>query len=508
MAATDRFHDHIGFKDPEDVRVFRRVLSEVGYEEASILRALHVPDTPSLKGTDIALLLHRTESGSPLDTLTRLFLMEVPVSVEALEEAAYPMSAATLEEAGLIAWDEETVLASVKLLPFRQMVLAFDSPRRLQSRRASDYVMGVGNSTLTLANLTVRRKVGACLDLGTGCGIQAFLAAEHSDRVVATDRNPRALQFARFNAELNGFQNIEFREGDLFQPVLGETFDLIVSSPPFVISPEEKYLFRDGGMDADGICRRIVEEAPGHLNEGGFCQILANWAEKVPEDWHNQLLPWFQGNGCDVWVMRSETRDAATYASSWITHTERDEPEKGAARLRTWTDYYQELGIQAVSAGIIILRRSIRENPWFWAEDAPEKMIGPCGPYLLRGFVLRDFLEDQEDDLNLLGVPLKVAPEVRLHKLWRHSAQGWTEEEVIIQLSRGFAYQGHADTFLEGLLARCDGKTPIRELLPEMAESMGIEQEVLLIPLCGIVRSLVERGFLLPAGSVQETVDP
>ena len=279
---------------------------------------------------------------------------------------------------------------------------------------------------------------------------------------------------------------------------MGETFDLIVSSPPFVISPEEQYLYRDGGMEADGICRRIIEEAPRHLNEGGFCQVLANWAERVPEDWQNQLLSWFQGDGCDVWVMRSETRDAATYASTWITHTERDEPAKSAARLRMWTDYYKKLGIQAVSAGIITLRKSTRRTPWVWVEDAPEKMIGPCGPYLLRGFTLRDFLENHGDNLSLLGVPFQMAPEARLHKLWKPSDQGWTEEEVTIQLSRGFNYRGHADAFVETLLGRCDGKTPMKELLPGMAESMGIDQEVLLNPLCGIVRSLVEKGFLLP----------
>jgi len=134
-----------------------------------------------------------------------------------------------------------------------------------------------------------------------------------------------------------------------------------------------------GGLDADEICRRILGEAPRHLNEGGFCQVLANWAERDPEDWQNQLLPWFEGNGCDVWVMRSESRDAATYASTWISHTERDEPDEGARRFNVWTDYYRELGIQAVSAGIITLRRSAAASPWYRAEDAPDKMIGPCG---------------------------------------------------------------------------------------------------------------------------------
>jgi methylase of polypeptide subunit release factors len=106
-----------------------------------------------------------------------------------------------------------------------------------------DYVMGVSPSSLVLAGMTVRRKNESTLDVGPGCGIQAILAATHSDRVVGVDCNPRAIGLARFNEGLNGIHNVEFREGDMFAPVRGETFDLIVSNPPFIISPENRHFF-------------------------------------------------------------------------------------------------------------------------------------------------------------------------------------------------------------------------------------------------------------------------
>ena len=65
----------------------------------------------------------------------------------------------------------------------------------------------------------MRRPGEAALDLGTGCGIQALLAAKHAERVVATDVNPRALGFAAFNAALNGIETIELRDGSGFDPV-------------------------------------------------------------------------------------------------------------------------------------------------------------------------------------------------------------------------------------------------------------------------------------------------
>jgi methylase of polypeptide subunit release factors len=79
----------------------------------------------------------------------------------------------------------------------------------------------VHGPSLTLSHLTVRRPVETALDVGTGNGIQAILAARHSGRVVATDVNARALDFAAFHTHLNGVDNVEFRLGSFFDPAEG-----------------------------------------------------------------------------------------------------------------------------------------------------------------------------------------------------------------------------------------------------------------------------------------------
>src|SRR5205085_6697223 len=165
------------------------------------------------------------------------------------------------------------------------------------------------------------------------------------------------------NAALNDVTNIEVAEGDLFEPAAGRTFDLIVSNPPFVISPRReggRYLFCDSGMDGDEICRRVVREAPRFLNEGGYCQLLCNWAHLSGQDWKDRLASWFQGSGCDAWVICCETRDAASYASTWLQQTEKPasgEPGRLMELFDQWMDYYRQRGIEAVSAGAITMRR-------------------------------------------------------------------------------------------------------------------------------------------------------
>jgi release factor glutamine methyltransferase len=119
------------------------------------------------------------------------------------------------------------------------------------------------------------------LDLGTGSGIVAIsLALEcPTAAVVAVDLAPGAISIARNNAGRLGAR-VDFREGDWFAPVAGESFDLIVANPPYVAAgdphlahdglPFEPQLALTGGADGLGCIRRIVAGAPGHLKPGGW----------------------------------------------------------------------------------------------------------------------------------------------------------------------------------------------------------------------------------------------
>jgi SAM-dependent methyltransferase len=185
----------------------------------------------------------------------------------------------------------------------------------------SRLVLGVGGASTTLAGLTIRTPVKRALDLGTGSGIQALHASRHAARVTATDPNPRALDMARLTLALSGAPEPDLREGSLFEPVGGETYDLIVSNPPFVISPrsaeDDRLVYRDGGMAGDDLCRTLVQQAGGHLSDGGWCQLLANWQHVQGEDWRERLASWVPP-GCDAWIVQREVQDVAQYAELWL----------------------------------------------------------------------------------------------------------------------------------------------------------------------------------------------
>ena len=91
----------------------------------------------------------------------------------------------------------------------------------------------------------------ADLDLGTGSGMLALLAAPYAETVVATDKNERAIAFTRFNARLNRIATSAVLVGRPVRTRGEEQFQLVLCNPPFVISPTQRFLFRDSGERGD-----------------------------------------------------------------------------------------------------------------------------------------------------------------------------------------------------------------------------------------------------------------
>src|SRR6476659_6301597 len=247
--------------------------------------------------------LRRTRGGSPLETLVRLFLLQTPVPL-AEAERALPGLLDRMAVEGFVEQTVGEVAARLDVRPYAtgdlDLWVVSDLTPGLDGRPVrvgTDHVLGISSASTSLAQLTVREPVGSSLDLGTGCGVQALHLAAHSDRVVATDVNLRALRLTRFNAALNDVAaRIDVREGSFFEPVRGEQFDLIATNPPFVISPAtgERLVYRDSGLPGDRVVEHIVRGVPDLLREGGTAQVLGNWMVMRDVAWDERLGSWLR----------------------------------------------------------------------------------------------------------------------------------------------------------------------------------------------------------------------
>ena len=118
------------------------------------------------------------------------------------------------------------------------------------------------------------------LDLCTGSGLLAVLAARRGAReVVAIDVSRLAVIAARLNGRFNGVK-VHAVQGDLFSPVRGQRFDLIVSNPPYLPSDTDELPRRgrsrawEAGRHGRALIDRICAEVSGHLNPGGVLLLV------------------------------------------------------------------------------------------------------------------------------------------------------------------------------------------------------------------------------------------
>ena len=478
----------------ETIARLRRVFEAHGYTAAAVRQALGVEIGTSHLRRDLPLYVRRLAAPTPLHTLVKLFTLDQCVNEVEARGSFDPLELAELAALGLIDCGPRGVRALVGLCEYDGLLLAHDRFDEEAPGRRADHVLRVNPPAVTLASLTVRRRVRSTLDLGAGGGVQALLAARHSDRVIAVDKNPRALSFTRFNARLNGVLNVECREGDLFDPVAGCRFDLIVCNPPYVISPDSRYVFQDSGRPGDAICEDVVRRAPAHLEEGGFASILCNWALGAQEEWSAPLRRWVEGAGCDAWLLHSDTQDPLTYAALW--NLDRDPSAYGDA-LDRWLAHYHELGVEAIAMGAVILRRREAGPNWVRADEIPGKLVDSCHEHILRVFELKDHLLGLGDE-ELLEQAFKLVSDHRLRQTLALREGDYVVEEAELELSGGLRFRGMVDPYTLHLLRRCDGQHALSDVVAEMASRGGADRDQLASAVAGVVRRLVSLGFLVP----------
>jgi methylase of polypeptide subunit release factors len=424
----------------------------------------------------------RLEPGEPFSAAVRLFLLGAELPVEQAESA---FDVEELVDAGWLDRSGDGVRARLKLVPHGDLLLASD---RDDGGTEADWVAGIHPPSVTLAKLTVRRRVARALDTGTGNGIQALLASRHADSVVATDVNPRALELARLNAALNEVENLELREGSYFEPVEGERFDLLTCNPPYVISPESRYAFRDSGLPGDTVSRVVVEQAPRLLEEGGFAHILVSWGHR-PGDWWSRLEPWVEGRGCDAWLLYFGSDDPVTHASEWLKPVARDEPAEFARRLDEWLAYLSDLAIEAIGHGAVILRRRSGERNWTRRDRVSLERLEQASDHILRVFDTQDYLESRGDDHRFLDETFALVDQHHVEE----TRKPGESEGTVLSLDEGLGFRAALDKHTAQLAARLDGKRPLRDVLPqdERFQSAALPA----------VRRLLELGLLVRGSS-------
>jgi len=467
----------------------REALERASYNGGGIRVALGGPAESSPGDAPV----HARRLGNDdLAVLVRLFMLGCDVEAARARSALVPARLDDLVREGFLAAGDGLVRSPIRISPFEGLLLAHD-PEVVDDPPA-DIVTGLNSAARTLAALTPRRPARRALDVGTGCGIQALLAARHCEHVVATDVNARALAYTALGAALNGFEHLETRAGSFFDPVVGEQFDLVVSNPPYVISPEAKLVYRDGGLERDEVSRMALTGAARQLAEGGLAMLLCNWVHEPWEPWADPLRRWLERGGCDAVLLHHLSEDPLDYAAKWNTRLRRD-PARHGEVLDRWLSYYADANIGALATGAVALRRRSGEQPRLVTLEMATGPTGSAGEHVQRILAGADQLAELDDDA-LLATPLALARGHTIQRERTQSADGYGPEKVRLVLDDSAGLRAELGPAVAALLVGLDGTRTPNELVPMLARMLPAAPKDVREAVLPSLRTLLEQGFV------------
>ncbi len=330
-------------------------LRALGYDSQHLrLRLGRIPDR--LTASVLVGAEHRA-SDDPLGSAIRFWCLGLPAASSEPGAALGGVDVAELEAAGLVQRAADgTVSASVRITPALGRLFVHDFDRGESLPR--EHVLGVNPSTRVLAGLTPGTRVERALDIGTGCGAHALRLVEHAQTVVATDISERAAWAARASAALNDIDGVDVRVGDGLEPVAGERFDLIVSNPPFVVSPASEMTFRDAATRGDALSRALVRDVVSYLRPGGVACVLVNWIVRAGESMTAAAEDWLADLPVRALVLQHDALDPPSYAQRWPLLPVSASLEEHRVTVDRWISELVRLEAKFVASGALILERT------------------------------------------------------------------------------------------------------------------------------------------------------
>lgn len=518
--------------DPRLIDQLRESLDSAGYSVSCVRTLLgRAADDARQRGVFVpARRILDQRAISPLHTLVRLFLLGDTVTPRELDEALPTLQSLGALQLGIVTQTHEGLCAAAlsvnpvevkdsrKSQPVEWWIISDLDDQLRRGPARPDHVMGVGGATRSLIAQAPPHDSARSLDLGTGCGIVALHLSLRGS-VVATDISERALMLARANARLNRVDHaIEFRLGSLFEPVRGEDFHLILSNPPFVITPQyevaqERYEYRDAGFTGDQLAATVVQHAPGYLAPGGTLLCLGNWESEWGAPGLERVRGWVhtaseKAGPLASWVLERDRVDPIQYAETWA----RD----GGARSGTpefdrlidgWIRDFTTRKIVAIGLGAIRVRKLLEHEAAraFTAQGhasvvqvdeatgaLSNEQLGHALDRVFEAGIMSDLMSDSEV-LQTRWQRADTVVEEREHEPGEESPRA-----ITLSTHDPIARRVTADTLLAATVGVCDGELTLSQITDALATLLDVDVGAASEALVSGVRELTWLGMLSP----------
>lgn len=489
----------LGMVTPEQFAALREFFVRAGFTEGALRERLSVPAGKEL---DLAGLsarpLLRPRLGDSLDGLIRLFVAGDSLPVAEMASCFPAEVRETFHQARVVLADPDDAnrcVASVALYPVRDLFIASDrwsNPDHSPRQMFPDIVYpALTRSARQFIDYTSYEPCEDFLELCAGTAPAALLAGRFATHVWAIDIAERSIEFARFNAALNGVHNVNFAQGDLYQPVGDRTFDRIAAHPPYVPVLQPAEIFYGGGEVGEEITKRIISELPEKLKRGGrlYCRTLGT--EGSGRSFEQRIRQWLGERHLefDVALFALQTLEPRKFAL-----TETLNKNGGREQFADWERLFLKNDVQAFVTGIVIVQRVREPRPVFTIR----RTIHSGTPASALEWAMRWEGEMQTDGATerLLQSKLVASPGVEI--LVRHVLRDGeiSPENFTLSIETPFATDCKVQAWMAALLPRCEGKTTVAELFEMAKENGWIVPETPAEEFSRLLATLISGGFL------------
>lgn len=353
-------------------------MASLGYVESAVEEVLQLRPFTFRRSIHAPAYRRRWRRHGPLGLAIAFFLLQEWLSLEELRSLLLDEGIAAMHSQGFLDLGVRGIRSRVDLYPCLGSYFFTDSAFELEPW--PEQVYWLGGDSYTLAYCTPRHQYGRSLDLCSGSGIHALLAGCPG---LGVDINPRAVEFGRLNARLNGISQVEFVQGDCGS-VDGQ-YDLITLNPPFVPTPEGiAELYRTGGGSGEGVTERVMRGLPARLSPGGLFSMATEAPRRSAQSPLGRMRKWLGPGwglaGLTKFEFPIEDYIFSNILSSGVASSDQE------AEYERWLDSYEAFGITSmVSAQFFAVRLPEGAQDWGSERNFPH----PRGP---RGELCDDWL--------------------------------------------------------------------------------------------------------------------
>ncbi|MCX8072751.1 MAG: methyltransferase [Candidatus Binatia bacterium] len=348
----------------ECLRAWCKQLRRHRFTRHTIQQAVGVQYADELSASDREGWLARLEGRSDATSVwLRLFWLEASVRAEIVASHAGPLLALG-RKSGLLRQRGRFVQATLRAEAADGLVVwadrRFADPvRKALVRRAGDPVYPPSADSFQLAHILPPLAGSRFLDLCTGSGVIALIAAKARAKAVGVDVDPRAVTMARLNAAANNLRSVQFAVGDLYAPVASQRFHCIAANPPFVCSPyatAPKY--HSGGPHGDAVLQRVLAGWAEHLHRGGRAVAISQVGLRRGETLSERARSWLQAFDGRCLVVEFARADALTFAAAQASFAIAEGMPSYRRELQRWVRFLARHGVHEVAAVLVAAERS------------------------------------------------------------------------------------------------------------------------------------------------------